>query len=166
MPTLAILAACVLAAIAYGVLHDLVTAHLCLEYFTIGHPRLFETNDPIPHALAWGVIATWWVGVLLGVPLALAARAGSRAKVGLPALWRPLVRLLVGLGSCAAVAGALGYHAARNGDVVLLEPLASFVPIERHERFIAAYWMHLTSYGGGAIGGLALAARIWKRRVG
>ena len=27
-----------LAAIVYGIVHDQVTAHLCVEYFTIAHP--------------------------------------------------------------------------------------------------------------------------------
>lgn len=65
---------------AYGVLHDLVTAHVCVEYFTVGHPQLFEfeTDSPTLLALGWGVVATWWVGAGLGVPLALVARVGSR----------------------------------------------------------------------------------------
>ena len=59
----------------YGVAHDLVTAHLSVEYFTVAHPPI-GTDDPFLLALVWGVLATWWVGVLLGVPLAAAARLG------------------------------------------------------------------------------------------
>ena len=65
------------AAIAYGIAHDQVTVRICLEYFTIGHEPVFPTRNPTLLAIGWGIIATWWVGVLLGVPLAIVARAGS-----------------------------------------------------------------------------------------
>src|SRR3954447_21182280 len=68
-------------AVAYGILHDQVTARLCVEYFTIGHPPVFPTESPTLLALGWGTIATWWCGLILGVPLALIARAGSRPKL-------------------------------------------------------------------------------------
>ena len=42
----------IFAAIAYGILHDLVTAHVFAEYFTIGHPPVFHTDDPIRLHLA------------------------------------------------------------------------------------------------------------------
>jgi hypothetical protein len=63
-----------LGAIAYGVIHDQVTVRVCLEYFTIGHPPLIRSTSPTLLGLAWGVVATWWVGLPLGVMVALAAR--------------------------------------------------------------------------------------------
>ena len=66
------------AAICYGIVHDQVTARVCLEYFTIGHPPLFSTTSPTLLALGWGVVATWWVGLPLGLLLAVAARGGQR----------------------------------------------------------------------------------------
>jgi hypothetical protein len=154
----------VAAAITFGVLHDLVTAHICIEYFTIGHPRLFATDWPVPHALAWGVLATWWVGALLGVPLALAARAGRRPKRTARDLRVPLTKLLGVVGACAIVAGVIGFSLASSGQIVLLEPLASKVPADRHTRFITDLWMHLASYGSGAVGGLVLAVCTWRGR--
>lgn len=164
MHALRIIFLAVVAASAYGVLHDLITAHICVEYFTIGHARLFETDWPVPHALAWGVIATWWVGVLLGVPLAFAARFGHRPKRTAADLVRPLAKLLGVLGACALVAGGIGFTLASQGQVVLLEPWAAAVPAERHVRFITDLWMHLTSYGVGALGGLVLAFKVWRGR--
>ncbi|MFN3944768.1 MAG: hypothetical protein ACK4K7_07550 [Allosphingosinicella sp.] len=32
------------AAMAYGILHDQVTAHICVEYFTIAQPPIFPTE--------------------------------------------------------------------------------------------------------------------------
>src|SRR5688500_9214653 len=58
-----------LAAIGYGVAHDQVTARICVEYFTLGHPPLFPPDSPTFPALGWGVAATWWVGLPLGLLL-------------------------------------------------------------------------------------------------
>jgi len=74
MQALAIIAMCVAMAVAYGIVHDQITVRICLEYFTVGHPPVFPTSDPTLLALGWGVIATWWVGLLLGILLACAAR--------------------------------------------------------------------------------------------
>lgn len=91
-----------LAAIAYGILHDQVTAHLCVEYFTIGHPPIFATSSPFLLALGWGVIATWWVGLPLGIGLAIAARAGPAPKLALAQLRRPILLLMLGCGGAGA----------------------------------------------------------------
>ncbi|MBN1395803.1 MAG: hypothetical protein JW959_12345, partial [Pirellulales bacterium] len=72
MEPLKILLLCVDAAIVYGVLHDQVTARVCVEYFTVGHPPVFATDSPTLLAFGRGFIATWWVGLILGV-LAIAA---------------------------------------------------------------------------------------------
>src|SRR5438270_1540070 len=89
------------AAIVYGVLHDQITARICVEYFTIGHPPVFNTTSPTLLAFGWGVIATWWVGLILGVPLAMTARLGARPKRDVTSLIRPLVILLFVAGLCA-----------------------------------------------------------------
>lgn len=70
MEALRIVALAVAAAVAYGVLHDQVTARICVEYFTIGHPLLVPSYSPTLLALAWGVVATWWVGLVGGLVLA------------------------------------------------------------------------------------------------
>src|SRR5215475_1832807 len=94
MQALAIIALCIVSAVVYGILHNQVTARVCVEYFTIGHPPIFGTDDPTLLALGWGVIATWWVGLLLGVPLAVVAQAGDRPKRSVGSLVRPLAWLL------------------------------------------------------------------------
>lgn len=133
----------ILAAIVYGILHDQVSARLCLEYFTVGHPRLVPTDDPTIHAILWGIIATWWVGAVLGTLLAIAARAGSRPKRDPGTLVKPIGTLLAIMGAAALLAAALGYAASASDLVFLVEPFASRVPAEKHNGFIAAMWMHL-----------------------
>lgn len=154
----------VLAAVLYGIAHDQVTARVCLEYFTIGHPRLVASDSPTVHALLWGVIATWWVGALLGVSLAIAARAGRRPRLGARALCRPIVWLLVAMAAIALVAGIAGQALGEARSVYLLEPLASRVPADRHAAFLACLWAHSASYAVGLAGGVVVIVRTWRRR--
>src|SRR3954451_19765307 len=65
MQALAIVLLSILAAVLYGIVHDQVTARICVEYFTIGHPPVFDTESPTLLGLGWGVIATWWVGLVV-----------------------------------------------------------------------------------------------------
>ena len=164
MSGLRIVLGSILVAVLYGVAHDLVTARVCVEYFTIGHPRVVDSESPTVLALVWGVLATWWVGAGLGALLALAARAGQRPKVKPGALVRPVLRLLALMGLCALVAGLAGFGAARAGWVHLLEPLAARVPAERHVVFLADMWAHSASYGVGFVGGIFFAWRTWRSR--
>jgi hypothetical protein len=151
-------------AIVYGVLHDQVTARVYVEYFTIGHPPVFPTESPTLLALGWGTIATWWCGLILGVPLALIARAGSRPKLTVRDLLMPIAALLGCMGIVSLTAGWGGYLAARAGWVRLLEPLASTVPEERHVRFLADLWAHLAAYGTGILGGIVVWLWTWRER--
>src|SRR5262245_51316307 len=122
-----ILAACVVGAVVFGVAHDLVTANVCVEYFTVGHPKLIESNDPASLALAWGVVGTWWVGLLLGIALAIAASVGDRPRTPVRAVLRKVVALLVIMGVASSIAGVVGWVLARNGVFVLVDSLAQQV---------------------------------------
>lgn len=164
MRAAAIVLMCVSAAIAYGVLHDLVTAHVCVEYFTIGHPPVFPTEDPVWLALGWGVLATWWVGLILGWGLVIAARAGNRPPRSVRSLARPVALLMVVSGACAGVMGTVGYFVAEAGGVVLVKPLEELVPAEKHTRFLADLWAHTTSYAVGFGGGMIVLVRVWRSR--
>src|SRR5438067_621538 len=98
-----------LATSAYGILHDQVTARVCVEYFTVGHPPLFATEDPTLLGLGWGILATWWFGLFLGIPLALMARAGPPPKTTARVLVKPVLVLMGSVGLCALFAGGIGY---------------------------------------------------------
>ena len=91
MESLKIILLSVLAAVVYGILHDQVTTRICVEYFTIGHPPVFNTDNPTWLAFGWGTIATWWVGFILGIPLALVSRLGSWPKFNAAHLLRPII---------------------------------------------------------------------------
>ena len=154
----------ILACIIYGIIHDQITARICVEYFTIGHPKIIDSNDPTILALVWGVIATWWVGVLLGVPLAIVARVGSRPKKTAASLIRPMAILFVCNAAFALLAGITGYLVASFGWFRLAGPMAEIVPPEKHLAFLVDLWTHNASYLGGFVGGVALMVWVWRSR--
>lgn len=155
---------CVVAAVCYGIVHDQVTARVCVEYFTVGHPPVFATDDPTLLGIGWGVIATWWVGLLLGVPLAIVARAGSRPRRSVGSLVRPVAYLLAAMAVCALAAGVIGWMLASRGAVFFVGPIARAVPAERHVPFLADLWAHSASYLIGLVGGIGVIVLVWRSR--
>lgn len=164
MQFLLIVILCIGSAICYGIIHDQISARVCVEYFTIGHPPVFNTDSPTLLAFGWGVLATWWVGVILGIPLAIAARAANRPKRTAASLVRPIAILLGVMAVCALLAGIVGFILARRHAVFLMEPLASAVPREKHVPFLADLWAHLAGYIVGFMDGIVLAGLTWRSR--
>lgn len=161
---LAIVLLAELAAISYGVLHDQVTIRICLEYFTEAHPTVLDDPSPTVLAATWGVLATWWVGLPLGILLASAARLGRAPKRDAASLLRPLCRLMLWMGGAAAGAAVAGYLAHVLDWHRLSGYWAENLPEERHARFQSAWWAHRTSYGFAAVGGLWLVGRVAVQR--
>ncbi len=164
MQTVAIIALCIASAVVYGIVHDQVTARVCVEYFTIGHPPVFPTDSPTLLGIGWGIIATWWVGLLLGIPLAIAARAGRRPKRDVRSLVWPIFTLLAVMGVCALLGGVAGFILARIGAIQLVEDLAERIPGDRHVRFMADGGAHLASHFVGLVGGIVVIVRVWRSR--
>lgn len=153
------------AAVVYGILHDQITARVCVEYFTIGHPDIFGTDSPTLLGLGWGVVATWWAGVLIGFPLAFASQLGSQPKRSAGSLVVPIAKLLGIMASCAVVAGLVGFGLATLGNIRLVGLMAELVPREKHRYFLADLWAHNASYLSGFVGGILLAANVWRTRM-
>ncbi len=154
---------CVLAAVSFGVVHDQVTARVCLEYFTIGHVDV-AGREPTFVALYWGVVATWWVGLPLGVVLAIAARVGEARRATSARELVPHVTILMGsLFVFAMTAGLFGYaRAAMGGAPTSWVP--QVVPGDARLGFVFDAWAHGASYLGGLVGGLGLSIATFVRR--
>lgn len=152
-------------AVIFGVFQDQVTARVCIEYFTIGHPNYWHLQDPTLLAFEWGVIATWWAGFLMGVPLALSARISrSRPKLSAHDLLRPALILLASMGIVALIAGVAGYVTARTGGVYLVGALASLVPQTKQVAFLADLWAHSAAYVSGFLGSIIVCIWSWRKR--
>ena len=165
MEAIKIILLSVVAAVTFGILHDQVTARICVEYFTIGHVPMFDTESPTLLAIGWGTIATWWVGVLLGVPAAGLARIGRMPKLSAARLIRPIGYLMLAAACASLTAGMAGYLAARAGWVWLVGEMAIRVPAEKHTAFVTDLWAHTAAYGASAVGGVILWGWIWWQRV-
>ena len=154
----------ILAAVSYGIIHDQTTVRVCVEYFTIGHPPLIPSTSPTLLALAWGVVATWWVGLPLGFTLASAARLGHRPRLLAAQLTPLILRLLATMAAVALFAGIVGYILARRGDISLPGDWATIIPAPAQPRFLADAWAHSASYLSGIVGGLVLVVIAYRRR--
>jgi glycerol uptake facilitator-like aquaporin len=162
---LSIILLCIGAAILYGVIHDQFTIRLSLEYFTIVHPQILPVGtSPTVLALAWGVIATWWVGLILGVILSIGCCGGKRPTLSAKEMVRPILILLLVMAGGAFLSGCTGYFLASRHIVGPGSEIAEVIPPDRIPRLIAAWFTHLASYGLGFIGAVVLSIRAWIRR--
>jgi hypothetical protein len=164
MESIKIILLSIVAAICYGILHDQITARVCVEYFTIGHPPVFHTDSPTLLALGWGVIATWWAGAMVGIIAALAAGVGPWPQLPARRLVRPILFLLLTMGTLALICGIGGFWAAYSNKVHLKDWMVQQIPYEKQPAFIADLWAHSASYAGGFIGGVIIAIWIFVQR--
>ncbi len=92
----------VLTAVSYGIINDQIACRQCIHYFTVGHTsihkRLLKTDDPTLNGIVWGIHATWGLGLIAGVGMALAARATKMAA--LSALHLTPIAILLVIGAC------------------------------------------------------------------
>jgi hypothetical protein len=159
---------CVGLSIVYGVLHDQLTARAYLPYFTEWEPHAsmmqLNTNDPTWVGLAWGFAATWWVGLILGLPLALVSTSGSDNWW----TWRRLTGYLSGLLVCVGGLAALGYLMSLANHLKVDPSLpGSAVPsgdTTSLELFTAVLVAHNISYIGGAAAGVVMIWMIFRIR--
>lgn len=165
MVSLKIFFACIFSAILYGIIHDQITARICIEYFTVFHPPVFATDSPTLLGLGWGIIATWWVGAFLGVLLLVESRAGSRPKLLASQLLKPIGKLLIAMAVSAFLSGLTGFLLARRGLTVPPGWVALALTPSARARFVADWWAHSASYAVGFFGGVYLCFAQYRRRM-
>lgn len=157
----AFLLICVAAAIAYGVINDQITSAISWEYFYYGKDLakvLGEQTPPDRAAMRWqaakiGAMATWSVGLLLGVAILIANNPRrDRPQLSFKCLLKLLVPV-VGITIVFAIAfGVLGWFGWLNR---ISEDFRDMwrADIFRPKHFTAAYGAHLGGYVGGLIAG-------------
>ena len=153
-----------IAVVAYGIIHDQITVRLCLEYFTVAHPPLFPTRSPTLLAICWGTVATIWAGMAAGSFLALVSQSDNLAPVPPARLYRGIVILLATMALCAVLAGLAGYELARHAIIAFPSPLVPLIPADHHDRFMAVWFAHNTSYLVGFGGAGTWIFRLWRER--
>lgn len=148
----------VVAAISYGIINDLISTHINFDYFKDLHlthhgrvtlaryPFVYDSQSRILYSLLWGTIATWWLGLPIGVLSAAAARLGSSTE---KRTWHDLVNAtLVMMGGTLAgslLSAGMSYLVFRSS-------------------FFAVAAMHNSAYLLALISGLTLPLVIWDTR--
>ena len=164
MEYLKIILASILLSITYGITHDLITTQISIEYFTIGHPIIIDTNSPILLALVWGTIATWWVGLIIGILISFSSRLGSKPKLNFKDVFKPILKLITVMFAGALLGGLIGYITSINQIFTLVPRLAKQIDPSKHHLFLTAGWAHTSSYIIGFVGGITLCVKIILRR--
>jgi hypothetical protein len=162
MESIKIILFCIIAAVSYGIIHDEITAHICVEYFTVAHPPIFHTNSPLILGFAWGITATWWVALLLGCILAFVARSGTAPKIPVGSVISQVILVLSVTAISAAAVGMAAYLLTGSNQLFLPDYA---VPRSKHVAFFGVWAAHLTSYTVGICGGLATILNVWRTRT-
>jgi hypothetical protein len=155
----------IVAAVVYGITHCLVSAYLSPEFFTILHPFPYAISSPQAFGLVWGLIGFWWVGLLIGLLIAVAARAGRRPKRTARSLIQGFAKHFICTGLFAVMAGTIAYAYGVVGFMRLLPPLADQLEHARHAEFIACLWSHRIAYVFQFIGATVLMFATWWSRL-
>lgn len=133
---------------------DLVTANVAVEYFTVHHPKVVESQSPWVMAMVWGIGASWWAGLIGGVILAVvnsrlrhpldSRRVLRMVAISCGVLWVLMMLVLVGVYGI----GGLVPEAQRRPT------------FESDRRLMAVALAHLTEYVLAACATLVVAIRM------
>jgi hypothetical protein len=161
---LLLLGVAALAAAAFGALHNQLSYSVGPSYFqALKFPQfgIPEEMSPRLGAARVGVAATWWFGLLVGLPaflygLVAVPRTQTYFAAGIGA-----IGLVVMLATFAALAGLVGGIAADATG--LLDPFLTIPEGPERSDFLRAGFMHDAAY---VAGGLGLVLAFWPMRRG
>jgi hypothetical protein len=150
-----LLAAGILLAALYGALHDQVSYAISAEYYTLFKFKQFHIAADLPPrigAAVVGILATWWMGLVIGIPLSLCGLIHVKWQTMLEATLKAYGVALV----VAFIAGASGIIYGIFGQPPPADRIAA--------NFEIAGWMHNFSYLGGVLGILlGIGYQIYRR---
>jgi len=164
-PRLSILAMCVGGMIGYGLIQDQITARLSLEYFTLAHPRVFDSDEPTWHGLVWGFLGGWPGGLFLGLALAFTATLGHWPTFGPSQLRTPLLILFLCQGFSTALTGFVAWTNYDKIGIDFVGDWAKVIPGEHRRGFFTVACAHMATYSVATVGSVILCGWVaWKRR--
>jgi len=136
----------------------MVTANVAVEYFTVHHPHIVDSESPWVMALVWGIGASWWFGLIAGVllwwmnvrrtqPLS-SMRILQMIVSSLVVIWLVMMGIVAGV---YGIAGRIPQNQRR-------------VTFESDRRLMAVALAHSTEYALGGIVTIGLMVRIARIR--
>lgn len=141
-----------------GICLDLVTANVAVEYFSVHHPRIVNTNNPWALAIVWGIAASWWCGAIAGIVIAIVNHLRKDPV--------PPKRIL----RWAAVASVLLWIIMISILLAILA-FASTIPesmrrptFDYDRRMIAVAMAHQYEYLLAALATIVIAILVWRRK--
>lgn len=153
---LKVLVGATLLACALGIALDLVTANLAVEYFSVHHPHVVDSENPWVLALVWGVIASWWFGTIGGAVLGWINHRR-------PEPLEPK-RILKWVAVACGVLWVL-----MIGVVIVVYSIAGLIPeaergetFEHDRRLVAVAVAHQTEYVLGALAVVVVGVMTWR----
>ena len=146
-----ILAACVSAGL-YGMAHDQVSYTVSPDYFHYLKFDQFRIGEHFRNRAGVAFVgwnATWWMGLLVGPPLALVGLILPGPRVYTMSVCKAFALAI----ATAAATGLLGLLIAIPSNMMNLFPAFRFPEgVTRHEAFLEVGVMHAAGYLGGAVG--------------
>lgn len=143
-----------------GICVDLVTANVAVEYFSVHHPRIVDTEQPWLLAIVWGVGASWWFGAIGG---ALVGAVNHRRQQPLPP-----ARILAWVAIACSVLWLI-----MIAIVIAIFVFAGTIPVEQRRptfesdrRLMAVALAHQFEYVFGGVALLILLFKTWKATSG
>ena len=163
-----------LAAALYGVVNDQITVSLSPEYFSVFKRHEFwwllaswNLTDASTRlqAVAVGIAATWWFGLLLGLILSIAGVVGKEPPLGTTEFLRLVGLTMLVTAFCSAIFGAAAYLLAPA-----IRPDASNWPFLDGIRDVRAAfgvgWWHNGAYLGALLGTIVACYQAKRWRAG
>ena len=145
----------ILAAGIFGAIHDQISYTVSHEYFTKFKFLQFHLLDPnVPErfrAAEVGVLASWWMGIPLGLLTGVAGFIQKSPEQMRRALLWSLV-VIVGFALTFALCGLL-YGYFQTAELNLGAYQGWFIPkdLEQPRNFLCAGYMHNSAYLGGLL---------------
>lgn len=152
---LAFVVVAVVAASLFGAIHDQISYSVSSEYFTRFKFIQFQLLDPtIPERVRVaiiGILASWW----MGIPLGLLSGGMAFLHQTPQQMWRSLLwsaLIIVGFTLTFAL-GGLAYGFLQTQNFKLSEYSTWFIPadLENVRSFLCAGYMHNSAYLGGIL---------------
>ena len=141
-----------------GIAIDVVTANVAVEYFSLFHPHVVDSDSPWALAVVWGVIASWWFGLISGV---LVWWSNLRRKVPLA---RNVVMPMVVRAMVAIWLIMMGILVVTYMVVGFIGPASKPPTFESDRRLVAVAAAHAGEYVLGAIVTIVVMRRVARYR--
>lgn len=166
---------CVLCAMAYGILNDLVTSRISIEYFLYGKGVAARVSgevaaNPERHrgtldleAMRIGTLATWSAGLIAGATLLVTNTLGRRPRLRMGQMLWTIPSIGVAAMTVAALGGwvgSTGFFTRFSDDFTEMLARDEMRPY----RFMAVFGVHLGGYVGALLGLIGGALMVWRRR--